>query len=40
MYAGQSVGLIGDIPSASEVVANIVAEAREVLSRLNSRPPT
>jgi nitronate monooxygenase len=35
MYAGQSVGLIGEIPSAGEVVASIVAEAREVLSRLN-----
>jgi nitronate monooxygenase len=38
MYAGQSVGLIGHIPGAGEVVASIVAEAREVLSRLDRLP--
>jgi nitronate monooxygenase len=34
MYAGQSVGIIRDLPAAADVVAAIVDEARVVLSRL------
>lgn len=33
MYAGQSVGVIHDIPSAAEVVASIVSEANAVRQR-------
>ena len=36
LYAGQSVGLIDDVPAASDVVAAIVREARETLARLNA----
>jgi hypothetical protein len=36
MYAGQSVGVIRDLPGAAEVVAAIVDEARAVLTRLSS----
>jgi nitronate monooxygenase len=34
LYAGQSVGLIDDLPAASDVVRTIVEEARETLARL------
>ena len=34
MWAGQSVGLIGDLPGAGEVVRRIVAEAEAALRRL------
>jgi nitronate monooxygenase len=37
LYAGQSVGLIDDLPSASEVVEAIVREADETIARLNVR---
>lgn len=37
MMAGQSVGLIHDMPSASEVVEAIVREARDVLAQLGKR---
>jgi len=36
LYAGQSVGLIDDLPSASEVVRAIVREAGETLARLHA----
>ncbi|HYM25348.1 MAG TPA: nitronate monooxygenase, partial [Vicinamibacterales bacterium] len=35
LYAGQSVGVIGDLPSASEVVRTMVAEAQQVLKSLS-----
>ena len=35
LYAGQSVGVIHDLPSAADVVSSIVAEARSVLSSLS-----
>ena len=35
MYAGQSVGVIRDLPGAAEVVAAIMDEARSVLTRLS-----
>jgi NAD(P)H-dependent flavin oxidoreductase YrpB (nitropropane dioxygenase family) len=34
MAAGQVVGLIDDLPTCEELVARIVAEAHDVLSRL------
>ena len=37
MMAGQSVGLINDLPGAGEVVESIVREARDVLSTLSKR---
>jgi nitronate monooxygenase len=37
MMAGQSVGLIDDLPGAAEVVETIVREAREVLASLAKR---
>lgn len=33
LWAGQSVGMIGDLPKAGEVVDAVVAEARHVLTR-------
>jgi nitronate monooxygenase len=36
MWAGQSVGLIGDLPGAGEVVRRIVAEAEEALAAIRS----
>ena len=36
MMAGQSVGLINDLPGAGEVVERIVREAREVLKRISA----
>ena len=35
LYAGQSVGVIGDLPSAADVVRAMVDEAREVLESLS-----
>jgi nitronate monooxygenase len=37
MYAGQSVGIIRDLPGAGEVVASMVREADEALQRITSR---
>lgn len=37
MWAGQSVGLIRDLPGAGEVVETIVREARQVLAGLGQR---
>ena len=37
MMAGQSVGLINDLPGAADVVESIIREAREVLSTLTKR---
>jgi len=37
MMAGQSVGLINDLPGAGEVVESIIREARDVLSALAKR---
>ena len=37
MMAGQSVGLIKDLPGAGEVVETIIREAREVLQALGKR---
>ena len=37
MHAGQSVGLIHNLPGAAEVVREIVREARAVLSALPGR---
>jgi len=37
MMAGQSVGLVRDLPGAGEVVATIIREARAVLSALPER---
>jgi nitronate monooxygenase len=37
MWAGQSVGLINDLPGAADVVRAIVREARQVLQGLDSR---
>jgi nitronate monooxygenase len=37
MFAGQSVGLVHNIPGAAEVVETIVREAREVLAGLEER---
>ena len=34
LYAGQSVGVIHDLPGAAEVVETIVREAERVLARL------
>jgi nitronate monooxygenase len=34
MYAGQSVGMIRDVPHAADVVAAVIAEAKAVLARL------
>jgi NAD(P)H-dependent flavin oxidoreductase YrpB (nitropropane dioxygenase family) len=36
MPAGQSAGLIADMPSASEVVRNIVEEARAIAAAFGS----
>ena len=36
LYAGQSVGLVDDLPSAGQVVAAIVREAEVVAGRLKS----
>ena len=36
MWAGQSVGLIHDLPGAAEVVRAVVDEARAVLRSLSS----
>jgi nitronate monooxygenase len=38
MLAGQSVGLVVDVPSAADVVAAIVREADEVRARLGGNP--
>ena len=40
MYAGQSVGVIRDLPGAAEVVAAIVKEANVVLGRLSTTKNT
>jgi hypothetical protein len=37
MYAGQSVGLIHNLPGAAEVVETIVREARDILIALSRR---
>ena len=37
MWAGQSVGLIRDLPGAAEVVESIVREARAILTGLGGR---
>jgi NAD(P)H-dependent flavin oxidoreductase YrpB (nitropropane dioxygenase family) len=37
MMAGQSVGLVPDLPGAGEVVAAVIREARAVLSALSDR---
>jgi NAD(P)H-dependent flavin oxidoreductase YrpB (nitropropane dioxygenase family) len=37
MWAGQSVGLINDLPGAADVVHTIVREARQVLRGFDSR---
>ena len=37
MFAGQSVGLVHNVPSAAEVVETIVREARDVLAALEKR---
>jgi nitronate monooxygenase len=37
LYAGQSVGMIHDLPSAADVVEAIVREAADVMARLNGR---
>lgn len=37
MWAGQSVGLVHDLPGAGDVVRAIAREARDVLARLNER---
>ena len=37
MFAGQSVGLVHDLPGAADVVEAIVREAREVLASLGKR---
>jgi len=37
MMAGQSVGLVRDLPGAGEVVAAVIREARAVLSALPDR---
>jgi nitronate monooxygenase len=37
MHAGQSVGLVHDLPGAAEVVENLVREAREALRALQER---
>ena len=34
LYAGQSVGIIRDLPGAADVVNAILDEAREVMTRL------
>jgi hypothetical protein len=34
MYAGQTIGVIHDIPGAAQVVASIVSEANAVRQRL------
>ncbi len=36
LYAGQSAGLVDDLPGAFDVVREMVAQAREVLGRLGS----
>jgi nitronate monooxygenase len=36
LYAGQSVGIIHDLPGAADVVAALVREAREVMARLSA----
>jgi nitronate monooxygenase len=36
LWSGQSVGLIGDLPGAAEIVAAIVQEAEQVRARLGS----
>jgi nitronate monooxygenase len=40
MFAGQSVGLIHNLPGAGEVVEALVREAREILSGLGARVET
>jgi nitronate monooxygenase len=40
MYAGQSAGLVHDLPGAAEVVEAVVREARDVLGRLGHLAPT
>jgi NAD(P)H-dependent flavin oxidoreductase YrpB (nitropropane dioxygenase family) len=37
MMAGQSVGLINDLPGAGEVVEAMVREARDILTALGKR---
>ena len=37
MFAGQSVGLIHNVPGAAEVVESIVREARDILASLSAR---
>jgi NAD(P)H-dependent flavin oxidoreductase YrpB (nitropropane dioxygenase family) len=37
MHAGQSVGLVHDLPGAAEVVEALVREARAALRALNER---
>jgi nitronate monooxygenase len=36
LYAGQSVGIINDLPGAAEVVSTIVREADAVVARLST----
>jgi nitronate monooxygenase len=40
MYAGQSVGLIHNVPGAGEVVESIIREARDILAGLAARVQT
>jgi nitronate monooxygenase len=37
MWAGQSVGLVSDLPGAAEVVRRIVAEVDDVIARFNTK---
>ena len=37
MWAGQSVGLIHDLPGAGDIVRNIAREAHAVLAALGER---
>jgi hypothetical protein len=37
MYAGQSVGLVHNIPGAADVIETIIREARDVLASLSTR---
>jgi hypothetical protein len=37
MYAGQSVGMVHDLPGAAEIVETLVREARAALRALGER---
>ena len=39
LYAGQSVGVINDLPGAAEVVSTIMREAEAVMARLSNEHP-